>query len=103
MAEFVIVIIQIIYIVYYIKEIKIKDIFSYSWQYIFSGLVMFGCLRIISVSMSSNIYNSIVLVLTGGIIYFLVLIILKNKLVLDGISKIKDFLIKVKSKIFRKG
>ena len=98
-AEFIIVIIQIVYIVYNIKEIKLKDIFSNSWQYILSGLVMFLCLKIISISMKSNIYNSMLLILIGGIIYFLILIILKNELVLDGINKMKELLSKIKDKI----
>ena len=76
-----------------------KDIFSNSWQYILSGLVMFLCLKIISISMKSNIYNSMLLILIGGIIYFLILIILKNELVLDGINKMKELLSKIKDKI----
>ena len=102
LAEILIVIIQIIYIVYYIKEIKMKDIFSYAWQYILAGLIMFMCLKVISLSMSSNIYNSILLILIGGIIYFIILVILKNKIVLEEINKIKKFLIKIKNKYYNK-
>ena len=88
-AEIIIVIIQIVYIVYNIREIKLKDIFYNSWQYILSGFIMFLCLKAISISMEANIYNSMLLILTGGIIYFLVLIILKNELILEGVNKIK--------------
>lgn len=95
-AEIIIAIIQIIYIVYYIKEIKMKDIFSHCWQYIFSGMIMLFSLKFISLSMSASIYNSILLILVGAIIYFIVLIILKNELVFEGIDKIKSFLIKIK-------
>ena len=49
--------------------------------------------------MKSNIYNSMLLILIGGIIYFLILIILKNELVLDGINKMKELLSKIKDKI----
>ena len=97
-AEWIIAIIQIIYIVYYIKEISIKEIFSHSWQYIFSGLVMFLCLRIISLSMSSSVYNSILLIVIGAMIYFVILIILKNKLILEGIEKIKITLKDIRNK-----
>ena len=95
-AEIVITIIQIIYIVYYVKGIKMKDIFSHCWQYILSGILMFTCLKIISVFMNANIYNSLVLVFIGMIIYFAVLLILRNELVLEGINKVKNTIKNIK-------
>jgi len=101
-AEVAIAIIQIVYIVYYIKDIKMKDIFSSCWQYILSGLIMLFVLKSISHIMNSSIYNSILLIFIGGLIYFLILIILRNKLVLEGINKIKNFLISVKNRNHKK-
>lgn len=100
-AEVVIAIIQIIYIVYYMKDIKMKDIFSSSWKCILSGVIMLLELKIISHAMNSTIYNSIVLIVLGGLTYFLMLIVLRDKMILEWIYKIKKYLVDMKNKYIK--
>lgn len=99
MAEIIVALIQVGYIVYFGREITNRDIFSSLWQYLIAGIVMFLILKGISTSIDASICNTIILICIGALIYFISLIILKNKLILEILKKIKTSLVNTKSKI----
>ena len=75
-----------------------KDIFSSSWQYILAGSIMLLIVKNIAIFMNSNFLSTSILILIGMIAYFLILILLKNKLILELIKSIKEKLVKIKNK-----
>lgn len=86
-TEFIITIIQVIYVTCVLKDISLKDIFSNSWKYILSGIIMYICLRNISPYFDSTAIYTCLLIAIGALIYFLSLILLKDKLIFRGIKK----------------
>lgn len=84
-AEVVITGIQFVFVR---KEISIVKIFSCAWKYIFAALSMFAVLVIENQYLSPSILNTVFMVLSGGIIYFIVLFILKDEFVRGYIQKI---------------
>ena len=80
----------LIYHLFYIKKIyKIKDIFLSSTKCLCSGIVMFGVVYYISLHLSSSIINTSILALIGGIIYIMILFILKYDYLYMTIDLIK--------------
>lgn len=71
------------------KEIRIKDVIKIGENYFFASVVMF----LVSIGMGMLISNSVISImmqtLAGGIAYFLVLAIRKDKVFLEGIQIIK--------------
>lgn len=71
------------------KEIRIKDVIKIGENYFFASMVMF----LVSIGMGMLISNSVISMvmqtLAGGIAYFLVLAIRKDKVFLEGIQIIK--------------
>ena len=98
-AEGIIALIQIVYIVYYIREIKMKDIFSYLWQYTLAGIIMFIIVKKLSLYLNANILNTAILIIIGAVIYFIILIVLRNKLMLEGIKRVKEVLLTIRKNI----
>jgi O-antigen/teichoic acid export membrane protein len=77
-AESIITIIQFIYI----KNIfSVKDIFLRSWRNIAASMIMFAVLCCLKSIMHANIANLLFLILISGIVYFLLLLILRDKFV----------------------
>lgn len=70
------------------KDININHLLSQGWKYWLSSLLMFLIVFPISKSISSSIYNTIILTLAGGLIYFLLLIVLKDKFLISRIGHI---------------
>ncbi len=80
-SEFSIVFIQLLYVT---KEIELGIIFKYIWRYLIAGVVM--CLAccgiyyfILDIIGVKNLLDLILLIPIGGLIYYLVLLILKEK------------------------
>lgn len=74
---------------YYIRDIiKIRRIAKISCKYLISGFVMLGILVITQVMMIPSAMNTIIQIILGAIIYILILIILKDKFVLENIRNI---------------
>lgn len=74
---------------YYISDIiKIRRIAKISCKYLISGFVMLGILVITQVMMIPSAMNTIIQIILGAIIYILILIILKDKFVLENIRNI---------------
>lgn len=90
-AEYIIVIIQIVYICHFLKTIKVRDIFSGAWQYLISGIVMYFIVKIISKFLNAKILNTFILIIIGSIAYFLLLYLLRNALLIDVLNKVKNY------------
>lgn len=89
-AEFIIAIIQVIYVVKKLDDIKLKNIFSCSYRYLLSGFLMLIILNTISKNIAPSILNSFILIIIGAFSYLLILIFFKDEFVLTGIKKIKN-------------
>jgi len=85
LAEFAILIVQIIYIR---KEISIIEVIKLSGKYVISSLIMFVVVLYITNMMSVSIINSCIEVLIGAIVYFGLLLILKDKFLKDIINQV---------------
>ena len=85
LAEVIILFVQL----YYLKEeITIKDVIEDSFKYIISGIIMAIIVYGISLKMNIGIISTLIQIIIGGIIYVLVLIILKDELIKVIISQI---------------
>lgn len=89
LAEYVITIIQAIYVVYYIKEIKITELFIHVWQYALAGTIMLITVKCIGQLFDISIGYTMLLILIGIVTYFVVLLLVHNRIVLDTIKQIK--------------
>lgn len=87
-AQVVIVLVQLMYILVYIREIRIHDVLFKAWHYLLAGLLMFAVVLTISRLLVSSWGNTMLLICIGAAVYFLVLFLMRDKLVLDGIKKL---------------
>jgi O-antigen/teichoic acid export membrane protein len=85
-AESIITIIQCIYIR---KIIDIRKIFLQSWRYIVASIIMFIVLCLLKSIISINIFGLMCIIMTSSVVYFLLLILFRDTLVL---SIIRPFL-----------
>lgn len=75
---------------YLVRDVfKIKDILRISRKYFVASVAMFVVSIGISIAIKSNVLSILIQVCSGCIIYFVILIILKDELVLEGIKKLK--------------
>ena len=81
------------------KTINFFKVILESWRYIISGGLMFLALYFIKDYFDSSILNTLLLSLIGVAIYFVLLLILQDKLVFVGIKKIRRKLFKKEEKI----
>lgn len=95
-AEFLVALLMFIFVR---NKISFLKILKSSWKYFLSGLIMFLITGYISTLLQSSIINSIIIVATGSIIYFTVLVILKETFMIIGIKKAFKFI----KKIFKGG
>lgn len=113
-------IVDIVQLWYIRKEYDIKQLFGLSWKYLISGLIMFvfclGTKAVLNIDSVANVINSFVVnfpskqdqiiniitivaqVIVGVIVYFAMLIILKDDYVFKFFDKIKTKLPKRKQK-----
>lgn len=78
------------------KEIKILDVIKITYKYVIASIIMFICSLIIGHLISNNILSIFAQVGISGITYFVMLIILKDKMIFEGIEIIKNKLLKRK-------
>jgi O-antigen/teichoic acid export membrane protein len=81
----------------YIKKKKcfeLTPIFKSSVKYFIAGIIMFACLLVIQIFVSVSIFSLVILIVAGVAIYFVMLLILRDKLLLEilykGIEMIKN-------------
>ena len=85
LAEFTILSVHFIYMR---KDIKILDVLKSSIKYLISGLIMYVIVLSISKLISSSILNTFILIAIGAIIYFVILLILRDKFLNDIINQV---------------
>ena len=93
LAEFTILGVHFIYMR---KDIKILDVLKLSIKYLISGLIMYVIVLNISKLISPSILNTFILIAIGAIIYFIILLILKDKFLNDIINQV---VVTVKNKL----
>lgn len=77
------------------KELDFHFLFKDNFKYFIAGLVMFGIVFFMNITMSGNIISIIIQIFTGAVIYFLMLVILR-------VDFIKLVILKGKSKLLKR-
>lgn len=90
-AELTVLIVQLIFVR---KVFSLKLIFKYSYKYIISGIIMFGLLFPVSLLLPNSMKTTLILMITGITIYFVLLLLLKDELFCDTLKKLKLKLLK---------
>ncbi len=80
-AETTIALIQL-YIVR--NEFSVKKVFSLSWKYLIAGIVMLLLLKVENQYFSPSPIHTFLMIISGGIIYFLILVGLKDSFLRDN-------------------
>lgn len=86
LAETLILFIQLVDIR---NEISLKIVYKNSVKYLISGVIMFGVVFIIGVFMKPTIIATMIQIIVGIIIYGIMLIVLKDKLLYSMLDKVK--------------
>ena len=90
-AETVVTLSQIIFVR---KQLDIKTIILSSWQYFLASVIMFPIIYVVGCRIDSNMLSIFIQVILGGIIYVGVLLLLKNKFILEYINLLKKIIFK---------
>lgn len=77
-----------VHFVYMRKDIKILDVLKLSIKYLISGLIMYVIVLSISKLISPSILNTFILIAIGAIIYFVILLIMRDKFLNDIINQV---------------
>lgn len=72
------------------KKIKFVDIIKLMKNYVVSGLIMLCISVIIGKIINNNIVSITIQILVAVLVYFTVLIVLKDEMIIDGVKIIKD-------------
>lgn len=75
-----------------IKQYNVKNIIKYSKIYFIAAIIMFIAISIITRSIES-ILGVLLAVMLGGIIYFIILMLFKDEMIIEQINKIKTKLL----------
>ena len=94
-AEITVTSIQIYFIR---KEFDINNIIKISKNYLISSIIMFIICTILIRLINSNVISILIGVIIGVITYFMCLLILKDKFIIEIINKIKNVVIKQKER-----
>lgn len=80
-AEMIVAIVQL----YFVKdELSIKQIVLSSWRYCIAGGIMLVFLKVIDTYLDPIIINTIIMIICGALLYFLVLLVLRDGFVIDN-------------------
>ena len=63
-------------------------IFESAWKYIISGMAMLICLQFLKILVEENVVGLCILILAGSIIYFVCLILLRDRFFIDNITSV---------------
>ncbi|MCH5160771.1 MAG: oligosaccharide flippase family protein [Clostridiales bacterium] len=69
------------------KLYALKPIFISSWKYWIAGILMGGLLYLIKLFMPVTVWTLVVLILIGIIVYFLMLLILRDEMIMEILNK----------------
>ena len=75
------------------KELDLKKMFKLSYKYIFAGAIMFTCCMIIRI-FASGFVCVVLQILIGVVVYFAILMALKDEYIYSFIGKIREIIIK---------
>lgn len=78
------------------KQLQIKRVFDATWHYILGATLMVTVIRIESSLLFSNLIGLFIKVISGSLVYFCALLILKDRFLCDNIGKI---LVVIKEKV----
>jgi O-antigen/teichoic acid export membrane protein len=72
------------------KSFRIKEIFKFSWSYFFAGIIMFSVVKILEEYLTATMFHTFTLIGVGSIVYFVILYVIHDELLLLIIDKIKQ-------------
>ena len=70
------------------KLLQFNRIFESVWKYMTSGVVMVIWLQFVKMLVKENVFGLCILILTGSIIYFVGLVILRDRFFIDNITSV---------------
>lgn len=76
-AELIISMVQMFYVR---KEISIWKVLSSSWKYLLASVAMLGLLMVENSYLAASIFNTILMIISGGLVYILGILLLRDKL-----------------------
>lgn len=74
------------------REMNIPKILSLSWKYLFASISMLVVLLLLNQKMTVNFLSTVIMIFTGFVIYMVLLVLLKDEMILEGIKIVKGFL-----------
>lgn len=90
-AEFCVTLTQFILIR---KEINIKEIFLIIYKYLIASIIMFCCSILVGYLIKNNFISILIQIILSSLVYFVVLLIMKDKMIIEGIAILKNKIIK---------
>lgn len=90
-AEFSVVAVQFMLVR---KEFKIIDVVKSSYKYIIASILMFVCSYVTGALISNNLISIVIQAIVSVCVYFTLLVILKDKMIYNGIEIIRGKVIK---------
>lgn len=91
-AELIITIIMVILLR---KQISFFNVVKENWKYILSGIIMFSIVFLTQLFLESSVLNTLLLIVEGIIVYFLFLILLKDRFIFE---LYRNIMIKMRTK-----
>lgn len=88
-AEFIIFFVQILYLR---KIFNFKKIFISNFKYGIYSVLMFVVTYLVGINMDASIMTTIIQIIVGGLVYLIILIIMKDKFVFEMLNKVKKIL-----------
>ncbi len=85
-AEFSVTAVQFYYVR---KQLNLRKVLSFIPKYLISSLLMLMLLKLEEQYLPSSILSTLIMIVSGALLYFIVLIVLKDKLLLEFFSQIK--------------
>lgn len=89
--------ISVIQLTYVKNEIDLSLILKSSSKYFVSAVIMLGYLLLIGNKLGTTAMSTLIMIVTGGVLYILLLIVFKDILVLELINSVKGKLVKRKN------
>ena len=75
---------------YFIRnELSIPKIFSLSWKYMVSAICMLIVLLLMNARLSVSFMHTMIMIVTGFIIYMVLLVLMRDEMVWEGIRLVK--------------
>ena len=72
------------------KEIKFIDVVKLSYKYVIASSLMFMCSMIVGHFINDNFLSIILQVMVSCFAYFIILYILKDKLIIESVNKVRN-------------